>query len=570
MLRPLLIACLCAAALATPAAAQPTRTLLMPGVTYDENVEFTLHGPVAVHVIEGPKPSGLYSLEPVLARSSVQGRDRLTAIERRLSPSATVAGVNGDLFSSGGRPNGLFLQDRVMQTPPLGSRSSLGIDAAGNLSVDRVAFFGDWRGTGPRRILNGLNSPANPGGISLLTPGWRGPTPTNRDSVEVVLSPFPAATPNTDLTGTVVQIFQGGNHPIPPGGAILVARGNAATRLAAEAPLGGTVTVRAILPSPLSTAIGGIGGGPVLVRNGRPVFRANESFATSWLVPRTARTAVGQRADGRILLVAVDGSQAGYSSGMTNFELAQELVRLGAVTGMGLDSGQSTTMAFEGSLLNRPSNGERSIADALVLSYYGVQAAPLSEEVLSPNGDGAGEKENLSYKLVRASTVTATLAGPDGTRLTLYSGARAPGLYKFTFKGTDVDGKLLPEGRWTWGVAAVDDLGRSSAAERSFSLNVTLKALTVAPGVLHPGSPLQIGVDLARPARLTVKVESPSGVVLRTLANRAATTGHSAVKWDGRLAGGKRAYPGTYVVRASATNQIGAADLTGSVRVARK
>lgn len=542
----------------------------MPGVTYEESVEFTLHGPVVVHVIEGPRPSGLYSLEPFLAKSSVQGRERLTAIERRLSPAATVAGVNGDLFSSGGRPNGLFLQNRVMQTPPLGSRSSLGIDAVGNLSVDRIAFIGDWRGTGPRRNLNGLNSPANAGGISLFTPAWSGPTPANRDSVEVVLSPLPSVTPNTDLIGTVTQVFQGGNHPIPPGGAILVARGNAATRLSTEAPLGGTVTVRAILPSPLSSAIGGIGGGPVLVRNGKPVFRSKESFATSWLVPRTARTAVGQRADGRILLVAVDGGPAGYSSGMTNFELAQELVRLGAVTGMGLDSGQSTAMAFEGSLLNRPSNGERAIADALILSYYGVQAAPPSEEVLSPNGDGAGEKENLSYKLVRASTVTATLAGPDGTNLTLDSGDRAPGLYKFAFKGLDADGKLLPEGRWTWEVTAVDELGRSSVAERSFSLNVTLKGLTVAPDVLHLGSSLQIGVDLARPARLTVRIESTSGVVLRTLAGRAATTGHTALTWDGRLAGGKKAYPGTYVVRASAANQIGTADLTGSVRVVRK
>ncbi len=569
MLRKLLIAFAVLGVLAGPAGAQPTRTLLMPGVTYEQDVEFTLHGPVAVNVIEGPKPSGLYSLQPVLATSTVQGRERLTTIERKLSTTATVAGVNGDL-SSGGRPNGLFLQNGLMQTPPLGSRSSLGIDAAGNLSVDRVAFVGYWRGTGPRRTLKGLNTPPNPGGISLFTPAWGGPTPANHDSVEVVLSPFPSTTPNTDLTGTVTQVLQGGNHPIPPGGAVLVARGNAATRLAAEAPAGGTVTVRAILPSPLSAAVGGIGGGPVLVRNGKPVFRANESFATSLLVPRTARTAVGQRADGRILLVAVDGGNAGYSSGMTNFELAQELVRLGAVTAMGLDSGASTAMAFEGSLLNRPSAGERPIADALLLLYHGVQVPPPSEDVLSPNGDGAGERENLAYKLVRPSKVTATLTGPDGAKLTLDTGDRASGLYRFSFKGVDADGKLLPEGRWTWGVTAVDDLGRSSEADRVFSLNITLKGLTVAPQVVRRGSSLQIGVDLVRPARLTLRVESPSGVVLRTLASRAAGPGHTAVTWNGRLAGGKRAYAGTYVVRASATNQIGTADLADSVRVVRK
>src|SRR6266511_4509041 len=56
------------------------------------------------------------------------------------------------------------------------------------------------------------------------------------------------------------------------------------------------------------------------------------------------------------------------------------------------------------------------------------------------------------------------------------------------------------------------------------------------------------------------------GVVLRTLANRAASTGHTAVAWDGRLAGGRRAPAGTYVVVVTATNQIGTADLTQSIR----
>src|SRR5207237_6225754 len=100
----------------------------------------------------------------------------------------------------------------------------------------------------------------------------------------------------------------------------------------------------------------------VIVRDGKPVFRANEDFSALQLSPRSPRTAVGQRADGRILLVAVDGRQPGYSVGMTNFELALAMMQLGCVTASALDSGDSTTMAFDGQLLNRPSGpaGERS------------------------------------------------------------------------------------------------------------------------------------------------------------------------------------------------------------------
>ena len=56
------------------------------------------------------------------------------------------------------------------------------------------------------------------------------------------------------------------------------------------------------------------------------------------------------------------------------------MVRLGAVTASALDAGGSTTMAFDGKVLNRPSDpgGERAVADGLFVFYYGVQAPPLS------------------------------------------------------------------------------------------------------------------------------------------------------------------------------------------------
>ena len=92
MVRTLLTACLCAAALAAPAAAQDVRTL-MPGVTYERDVEYTLHGPVVVNVVEGPRPTGLYALRPVLGRSTVLGKELVTAMEKRLAPSATTVGV---------------------------------------------------------------------------------------------------------------------------------------------------------------------------------------------------------------------------------------------------------------------------------------------------------------------------------------------------------------------------------------------------------------------------------------------------------------------------------------------
>ena len=365
MFRSLVIAVLVAGTLAAAAAAQPRPVL--PGVTYERTVEFTRHGPVVLHVINAPRPTGAYALEPVLSNNAVVARERLTAIQRRLASTGRLAGVNGDFFRNDGTPHGIFMQNGLLHRSPLRSRSSLGIDPQGRLHVVRVEFFGAWTAAGPRRPLNRVNQAPAPGGISLFTPAWGATTPPSADTVEATLTPFGPAALNTALSGRVVDLVQGGGRRIPPNGAVLVARGVTAGRLAAEARVGTNVTVRLQLNPDWAGMRHAIGGGPVLVRDGRPVFRAGESFSALHLSTRDARTAVAQRADGRILLVTVDGGRLGYSTGMTNFELAQTLVRFGAVTGFALGSGGAATMAAEGRLLNRPTRGEQPISNALLV-----------------------------------------------------------------------------------------------------------------------------------------------------------------------------------------------------------
>src|SRR5207237_2491395 len=137
---------------------------------------------------------------------------------------------------------------------------------------------------------------------------------------------------------------------------VLVARNNQAQYLAAEAPAGAQILIRLPLTPSWAGMTDGLGGGPLIVKGGKPVFRANEAFDATRLNSRDSRSAVGQLADGRVVLVVVDGNQPGYSAGMTNLELAVLLSRLGAVTGAALDSGGSATMAFAGQLLSRPSD----------------------------------------------------------------------------------------------------------------------------------------------------------------------------------------------------------------------
>jgi hypothetical protein len=376
--------------------------------------------------------------------------------------------------------------------------------------------------------------------------------------VEVTLAPFPATTPNVDLTAPVTQVVQGGNQPIPPGGAVLVARRDAQF-LTQEAPVGTTLSVKLLLTPQWKNVTDALGGGPIIVRNGKPVFRSLELFTPAQLATPNPRTAVGQTADGRILLVAVDGLQPGYSTGLTNFELALLMMRLGAVTASALDAGGSTTMAFDGKLLNRPSDpgGERAVAEALLVFYYGVQVPALADPVLSPNGDGVADTEAFSYKLVRPATVSASLIGPGGAAIPLDSGQRAPGVYTFSWKGTNPDSSPAAEGKWTFSVAATDDEGRRSAAERALSLNTTLGFVAARAS----GRTMTATFKLARPARIATRIETPSGVTVRTLPGRSLGAGTADLSWQGR--------PGRYVLSVTATNETGSVEQTAPFTLTR-
>jgi hypothetical protein len=570
VLKQLVILAALAAVVAAPAEAQP-RVLLMPGVTYERQVQFTSHGPVAVHVMTAPRPGGAYSLKPVLSNGAILGRDRVTSMQRGIR-DATAAGVNGDLFTwADGRPTGMLLQNGVLHHPPSPDRSSLAIAADGALRVQRLRMFGTWRGTGQRRPMD-LNEAPGPNGISLFTPMWGPATPAIPGATEAVLAPLPPTTPNVDLSAPVVGLTQNGNTPIPPDGAVLVARGTAAQRLLEEAPVGTTATVRLLVNPDPAGLTDAIGGGPALVRDGKPIFRANELFSSAQLA-RNPRTGVGQLADGRIVFAVVDGRRPGYSVGMTNFELAQTLVRLGAVTAAGLDAGGSSTMAFDGQLLNRPSDagGERAVSEGLFVLYTGVTAAPPSEPVLSPNGDGVGDVQALSYKLVRNSTVNVSLIGPDRVARVLEEGPKTPGIYRFSWDGTNADATPAAEGQWRLSVRAVDDAGQTTTADRLFSLNRTLGGVAVSPALVRigRGARFRASFTLTRPARVTATLRSRSGAVVATFARGTSLpAGSQSISWAGRV--GKRYVASAqYVVRIRAVNEVGAAELEAPVTLRR-
>jgi hypothetical protein len=384
--------------------------------------------------------------------------------------------------------------------------------------------------------------------------------------------------PGDELTGEVSLQRTGGGTAIPRDGAVLLARGSQVSKLQQEAPVGTQLVARLILsPDWLASGVtDALGGGPVIVRNGKAVWTAGEDFLPTQLGPRNPRTAVGQRRDGKIILLAVDGRRRGYSVGMTNWELAQAMVRLGAVTASALDAGGSTTMAFDARLLNRPSDpgGERPVAETLAILYTGVYAPPPALPVLSPNGDGVAERQQLAYKVVEPSTVTASLVGPGGVTAFTETLSRAAGIYSYAWPSAARRlGQNDPLGRWRWVVSSTDVDGRKSSVERAFWLNDTLGFMRVAPRAVKLRRRSRKAVvarfRLAYKARVTPSIWTTYGVLVRRLPARTLAPGSRAIAWNGRFQNGRLVYRGTYVFKVFAQNAFGPVELNQRFRIRR-
>jgi hypothetical protein len=535
--------------------AHAAATQLMPGVTYQRILRWTPAGPQVLYVVTAPKPVGLYKLMPLLSNGTIIGRETVSAIERDASAQMTTVGVNGDFFHwTGGWPSGLLMQGGVVEHQSALGRAAVGVDTSATLHTDKVPWAGRWHG--PDNVwypVSQLNEPPRANAAALFTPVWGGDVAPVKNGVTVTLEPFPPAMPRTDLVGTVVSVTSGVRTDVPADGAVIVARGTAARPFAALAA-GTQLTLRIPLPANWATVTDAVSAGPTLVRNGKPIFNAGEALTPVQLHGRDPRTAIGQRADGTIVMVAVDGRRPGWSVGITNWDLAQTLVHYGCVTGFALDSGGSTTLAFDGKVLNRPSDsyGERPVGEALVIAYTGVYVPPVAP-TLSPNGDRVGDVEPLTYKLVRPSTVSAKVIGPDGSTRELDAGAKAPGRYKLSW-----DGAGAPEGRYHWNVTATDDTGQASTDDHAFTLDDTL-------GFLHVGASARtIGFTLTRDANVRVTIETRSGGILRTVARGTRHAGPVTVRWNGRDGRGKKVRRGSYVVRVSATSALGLSQLAAT------
>ena len=93
---------------------------------------------------------------------------------------------------------------------------------------------------------------------------------------------------------------------------------------------------------------------PVLVLDGEKVISGSAGWGMQ------PRSAIGQTADGQVLLLIVDGRQPGYSIGCTMGDLADIMERYGAQQACNLDGGSSSIMYYNGRKITKPSAADKT------------------------------------------------------------------------------------------------------------------------------------------------------------------------------------------------------------------
>ena len=360
-------------------------------------------GPWVVHVLEVDPDLYDGTITPDLATRIVPDRETLTSISDRTD---SLAGINGGYFVIGdndGTPGdlaGISVIDGVPVSEAVDGRTSLILPPGSGEGADIAALSDTIITTafdGATREIDGLNREP---GLIRGCGGDGGDQPTEfpkhdftcTDESELILftstfgnntEPGPGVEAVLDSSGRVTELRDMRGGTIPENGSVLSGTGEAADWLRAHAQPGQEIDVSTKItadgaPTSLAPGTGVVNGGPRLLSNGEPditafregfVWPEDPEFYYRFGVRRNPRTLAGVTPEGKLLLVAVDGRQPGYSVGTSFEESARVMRALCAEEALNLDGGGSTTMTIGEELVTHPSDptGERPVGDAIVL-----------------------------------------------------------------------------------------------------------------------------------------------------------------------------------------------------------
>lgn len=334
-----------------------------------------------------------------------------------------VGGINSDFFTLGnGIPNGISIEDGVYKSSPEGYHAISMVDGELRLSTSpQVEITVSNERTGASVSLTHLNKWRNSaGGLYLFNEDFS-TVSTHTDAaggrmIRMQVVEEDQDTPltvNSTLRLEVVEVFETADAvAIGEDNYILTAAYESGFyELFAGYQAGDSITLTtSCSDSNLSQAQWASGCGDVMISNGA----MTNSATWNYTVGRDPRTAVGVKKDGTMVFYTADGRQSGYSAGLTQVDLAEELLQQGCVWAVNLDGGGSTTFGVRlpgsdsVSIANSPSGGSLRACATFILLVTDQDTADGIPERLALKEDGLVVLAGSSVTLGDAAALDAS------------------------------------------------------------------------------------------------------------------------------------------------------------------
>lgn len=344
-------------------------TEVKPGIEHGQVVTGSDEEPLRINVLRVDLKRT--RLKVVRALDQGLGMETVSSLAARHQAEAAI---NGGFFrltgTYRGESTGLLMIDGKLISESFNDRANVGFINEGpvtNAIFGHLKYKGNISVGRTRHSINGINRPLAANEMIVFTPEFHRTTLTNPDGVEVIVRRNTVIAVN-DLTGS---------SQIPSDGFVISAAGTARDWIKRNVRRGARLRFNWMIVSlepnhtgEWSRAHSIVGAGPQLIKSGRiSITHSQEKIAANFATDRHPRTAIGKTADGKLLMVTVDGRQPKISVGMSLYSLADLLLELNAVDAINLDGGGSTTMVVKQKVVNKPSDqtGERPVSDAILV-----------------------------------------------------------------------------------------------------------------------------------------------------------------------------------------------------------
>lgn len=360
--------------------------IVSSGLIHESIKKFTSTGWVNINVLRVDLSDKYTNIKPLYDKDGVIEKD---TIKSMVVNSGAIAGINADYFYTDhfSTPIGPIIDDNKFVSSPNNSAKQFPVFFMDDNKIPSIDFL-QWnmkvipQDKEPLTVYS-INKDSNTfEGIVMFDKNWSNKTIGNRY--------FPNTTEVVIKNDTVISV-QTGHAPLdmPENGYVLAGRNFAGEQLLQNFKVGDNVKLQINASKDLNEISSAVGGGAVLVKAGKIA----DNFTID-IKGNQPRTALGITEDKKQLIIAVvDGRHTSYK-GLTQTEMADLMIHLGAYEAINFDGGGSTTMVLSSLdkdtpvVVNYPSDGsQRRVINGVGIFNDAPQKSLSKIEIICDNTD---------------------------------------------------------------------------------------------------------------------------------------------------------------------------------------